>query len=194
MFHLLSHIDGSGGESTLVDGFAAASFLYSQNKAHYESLSSIRFPSHASGDPSIGRIDNTPLSGGFPVLTHTPRFADSISPLQPNNLSQIRWNNDDRDLKMNWSSTKSLQDWYAAARAWSEILRMKEFEIRVQLEPGKPVIFDNWRMLHGRTGFTGQRRVVGGYLNMDDFMARWRFLNTKNENTEVAKTRSEGHV
>jgi trimethyllysine dioxygenase len=56
-------------------------------------------------------------------------------------------------------------------------LQSPEFEIRVQLEPGKPLIFDNWRMLHGRTSFIGKRRVCGGYIGMDDFMARWRMLN-----------------
>ena len=67
--------------------------------------------------------------------------------------------------------------WYAAARKWTEILQMPEFEIRVQLVPGKPLIFDNWRMLHGRTAFTGNRRVCGGYIGMDDFMAMWRMVN-----------------
>jgi len=71
--------------------------------------------------------------------------------------------------------------WYAAAGKWTEILRSPEFEIRVQLVPGKPIIFDNWRMLHGRTAFTGKRRVCGGYIGMDDFMARWRMLNTSSE-------------
>lgn len=67
--------------------------------------------------------------------------------------------------------------WYAAARKWTEILQKPEFEIKVQLEPGRPLIFDNWRMLHGRKAFTGKRRVCGGYIGMDDFMARWRMLN-----------------
>ena len=73
--------------------------------------------------------------------------------------------------------------WYAAAKKWTEILQAPEFESRVQLEPGKPLIFDNWRMLHGRTAFTGKRRVCGGYIGMDDFMARWRMLNEKGEGT-----------
>ena len=69
--------------------------------------------------------------------------------------------------------------WYKAARKWSEILRMREFEIVTQLVPGRPMIFDNWRMLHGRKAFVGARRVCGGYVGMDDFMARWRMFNAK---------------
>jgi len=48
----------------------------------------------------------------------------------------------------------------------------------VQLVPGRPLsklvgvvlnntntlaVFDNWRVLHGRSAFTGKRRMSGGY-------------------------------
>ena len=46
----------------------------------------------------------------------------------------------------------------------------------VPLKPGRPVIFDNWRVLHGRKAFEGRRRVCGGYIAMDDFRARGRGL------------------
>ena len=64
--------------------------------------------------------------------------------------------------------------WYAAAKLWDEILRSKDFEIEFAMEPGMPVIFDNWRMLHGRRSVVAgsKRRVCGGYIAMDDFRAR----------------------
>ena len=56
------------------------------------------------------------------------------------------------------------------------------------------VVFDNWRVLHGRSAFTGKRRICGGYsefpstnrrnhvtdvspVNHDDFISRWRNTN-----------------
>ena len=68
--------------------------------------------------------------------------------------------------------------WYAAAKLWDEILRSREFEIEFAMTPGMPVIFDNWRMLHGRRSVMvgGRRRVCGGYIAMDDFKAKGRSL------------------
>lgn len=53
--------------------------------------------------------------------------------------------------------------WYAAAAKWEQILRRKELEYWYQLTPGTTVIFDNHRVLHGRSAFTGLRRICGGY-------------------------------
>lgn len=61
-------------------------------------------------------------------------------------------------------------------------------------------VFDNWRILHGRTAFRGKRRMCGGYsmffyflswecanalsiVNNDDFVSRYRLLNDGREKT-----------
>lgn len=59
--------------------------------------------------------------------------------------------------------------WYYAAAKWEEILRSKDMEFRFQLRPGKTVIFNNHRVLHGRSAFTGLRRICGGY---SEFLSR----------------------
>ena len=45
-------------------------------------------------------------------------------------------------------------------------------ELNYQLTKGTVVLFDNFRVLHGRSSFTGKRRMVGCYLNHDDFRSR----------------------
>jgi trimethyllysine dioxygenase len=173
MFHVLQPATGGGGESTLVDGFAAAEYLYYSDSAAYHSLSTTPIVSHASGNEAVGSIDNTAVSSlGYPVLNHDP---STISPLErpsPESLTQIRWNNDDRHSRTRWPSRRAMDEWYDAARKWNEILTLPEFEIEIQLQPGTPVIFDNQRVLHGRRAFEGERRVCGGYIGMDDFLAR----------------------
>lgn len=42
---------------------------------------------------------------------------------------------------------------------------------RFQLEPGTVCIFDNWRLLHGRTEFTGRRHMVGCYVARNEFQS-----------------------
>ena len=42
--------------------------------------------------------------------------------------------------------------------------------------PGEVLLFDNWRVLHGRAAYEGERRLCGTYLNWEDFESRLRLL------------------
>lgn len=176
LFHCLQPATQGGGQSTFADGFAAAQYLYKVNPDYYNVLSSVRIASHASGSSdTFGTfMNNGSHAGGFPVFTHS---VPHIRP-HPRNLTQIRWNNDDRHSTTQWPSHDRMIVWYRAARAWQEILASKSFQWETQLQPGTPVIFDNWRILHGRRAFEGQRRVCGGYIGMDEFLARARIVNS----------------
>jgi len=72
---------------------------------------------------------------------------------------------------------EDVERFYDAIRVWNEILKRKESEYCEKLPPGRAVIFDNWRVLHGRTAFDGKRRVCGAYLNRDDFYSRLVMTN-----------------
>ncbi|KAF5864031.1 hypothetical protein ETB97_008768 [Aspergillus alliaceus] len=162
LFHLLSHTDGDGGASLLVDGFKAASVLKKENPVNYATLVNTFQPYHASGN------DGTCIQPAeqAPVFKNHPSFRT---------LYQIRWNNYDRAAKRDWS-TEEQNRWYNAARHFDNIITRKSMQLWTQLEPGTALIFDNWRMLHGRSEFTGKRRMCGGYVNNDDFISRYRLL------------------
>ncbi|PMD20253.1 trimethyllysine dioxygenase [Hyaloscypha hepaticicola] len=177
MFHLLSHTDGEGGASLLVDGFKAARTLQQESVRDYNILSSTPIPWHASGNEGI---TITPAKK-FPVINFEDfqegRYAVPM---------QIRWNNDDRGVvELREDRGMGAEKWYGAARKWNEILKRPEMEYWAQLRPGRPLIFDNWRVLHGRSAFTGKRRICGGYINHDDYISRWR--NTNFTRDEVLK-------
>ncbi len=160
LFHLLSHTDGSGGSSQLVDGFAAAHDLLIDHPDAYEILGTVRVHCHASGNAD----SSIQPSKTFPVLVHDP---------QNGHLVQVRWNTTDRaaiDMPI-----EEMGKWYDAARKWVDMLRRHEYW--EQLKPGRPLIFDNWRVLHGRSAFTGKRRICGGYINRDDFVSRFKMTN-----------------
>ncbi|KAK9462122.1 uncharacterized protein V1516DRAFT_685149 [Lipomyces oligophaga] len=164
LLHCLNH-QGTGGDSILADGFKAARVLLEESPNHYKTLSRVRIPSHAAGNEDV--CITTSLARA--VLNHD----DSTG-----TLFQVRWNNDDRSTIDRWSDPDiSVPEFYAAIRAWAEILTRPEIVYRFKLIPGQPVIFDNWRVLHGRTAFTGQRRLCGAYINMDDFESRFRLSN-----------------
>ncbi|KAH6654976.1 trimethyllysine dioxygenase [Truncatella angustata] len=174
-FHLLSHVDPSakdgkatlGGQSLLVDGFWAAALLRDEDPKAWNVLSRVKLPWHASGNEGI-TISPDKL---YPVLEVDEATGE---------LQRVRWNNDDRGV-VPFHSEYSPEEWYDAARKWDAILRRKSVEYWFQLTPGSLLVFDNWRVLHGRSAFTGVRRICGGYINRDDFISRWRNTNYPRE-------------
>ncbi|KAJ3388860.1 hypothetical protein HDU84_009367 [Entophlyctis sp. JEL0112] len=169
LFHI-TEFTGKGGMSLYVDGFNAANRLHEIAPEHYNLLSTVRVPTHSAGDPSTV-IAPTPRA--FPILN-----LDPVS----GKLFQVRFNNDDRSvlggralLDKN-GSTVDVAQFYDALRTWVGILRDPEFELWIQLTPGLVVIVDNWRVLHGRSEFTGHRRVCGSYHGYDDYRSRVRDL------------------
>jgi trimethyllysine dioxygenase len=131
MFHLLSHTDGSGGASLLVDGFEAARKLRKEFPDAYKILAITPVSWHASGNQGI---TITPAKK-MPVLGFH-NIADNKIP----KLMQVRWNNDDRGvLALRGDHGMSAEKWYGAARKWNEILKRKSMEYWAQLEPGRPL-------------------------------------------------------
>ncbi|KAJ3108562.1 hypothetical protein HDU97_000844 [Phlyctochytrium planicorne] len=167
LFHLIE-FNGVGGKSLYVDGFNVAHQLKQRHPWAYEALTRIRIPCHAAGDANVVMA---PTPRHFPILVTTP--ATGTSP--GGELYQVRFNNDDRSTLSNLTAAE-VDEFYAALREWTALLRHPANELWVQLEPGMTVVVDNWRALHGRSSFTGHRRMVGSYHNWDDYRSRVRDL------------------
>ena len=99
LFHLLSHTDGRGGETLLVDGFYVASILQELHPEAYHTLTSVRVPTHAAGEPGEFYRPNPPV--GYPILNLDP---------QSGKLYQVRYNNDDRSA-MRGVNSEQLERW-----------------------------------------------------------------------------------
>ncbi|KAJ6612297.1 hypothetical protein B0H10DRAFT_2053133 [Mycena sp. CBHHK59/15] len=179
LFHLLSHTDGSGGSTLLVDGFYVASILKELHPEAYSLLARTPVPAHAAGEPSA-LYQPCPTSG-YPVLGH-----DSVT----GELIQVRWNNDDRSV-MNNLDPYLVEEWYNAIRTWNNLLTSADSEYWVQLAPGTAVIVDNHRVLHGRSAFTGKRRMCGAYIGVDEYRSKLAVLREKfapNASDQVTET------
>ena len=122
LFHLLSHTDGSGGASLLVDAFAAAEKLRAESPKDYIVLTTERHPWHASGNEAVC----IQPSAQAPVLSVHPDMQK---------VYQVRWNNYDRAPKTDWT-VKEQRAWYKAAKHFNEILSEENRQIWTQLEPG----------------------------------------------------------
>lgn len=116
MFHLLSHTEGTGGESLLVDGFWASRFLRQNDK---NVLSKVNIPWHASGNDGINITPNKP----YPVLTMDSNFK----------ATQIRWNEADRGV----IPPRDSEAWYQAAKIFDQKINEPKQQYWSQLVPGR---------------------------------------------------------
>ncbi|KAF8824903.1 hypothetical protein HHX47_DHR7000212 [Lentinula edodes] len=157
-----------GGQTLLIDGFYVASILRSLYPSAYRLLSEIRIPAHAAGERDSAGIFST--GEGYTVLSHNAS----------GELTQVRWNNDDRSV-LSSISPSLVEEFYTALRTFHSLLTTPDSEFLIQLTPGTAVIVDNHRVLHGRTAFVGNRRMCGAYIGKDEWKAKLRGLREKYE-------------
>lgn len=161
LFHLLYH-DGTGGTTSLVDAFKCAEILKSTHPESFEILTRIPIPAHSAGEELVCIQPDIPQ----------PVFKLDLS----GELIQVRWNQSDRSTMDTWSDPNDIPKFYKAIRDWIEIISSPVNQLFYQLKPGQCLIFDNWRVFHSRTEFTGKRRMCGAYINRDDFVSQLRVL------------------
>ena len=150
----------TGGDSILVDGFSAAEEFRRR-------------------DPD-----------GFSLLTSTPlpfRFQDQNTDIQSKapiialdlegNILQVRYNHSllaPLDVQ-----SELIETIYAAYRTFTLIVRDPEFQVKLRLEPGDMMAFNNLRIMHGRSSFnpqSGRRHLQGCYIDIEDFQSRLNVL------------------
>ena len=149
-----------GGDSGLVDGFAAAARLRAEQPAAFDVLTSTPV--------TFGYADATAeLTATAPMISLDPR----------GRVTGVRFNNRSlRPLALReatrpgpGSGEAGADAFYQAYRAFAAVLGRPELMLTFRLAPGDCVIFDNTRILHARTAFTaaGHRHLQGCYADLD---------------------------
>jgi trimethyllysine dioxygenase len=156
LFHCLK-FDGSGGDSTLVDGFKVADQIRQADPLAFQVLSTVKVPAHYLGDGVHLKAEH-PVIG----LDHNGDFL------------QVAYNNYDRaPFRL---PTPRMNAFYRALKLFNRLINDPANEITMRLAPGTALLFDNWRTLHGRRSYQGFRRLCGAYLNKEDVDSRLRVL------------------
>lgn len=145
--------DATGGENVFVDGLAVAERLSATSR---EVLSTVEIPAQYIGDGSH-------LMAKRPVLRH-----------DGDRLVQVSYNHHDRAPFVLPES--SMSEVYEALFEFDALANDPELQLDVAMRQGDMVIFDNWRLLHGRRAFFGERVIAGGYVNREDFESATRRL------------------
>lgn len=138
----------SGGDNFIVDAHAAAKYLEGEDAHDYELMTTVPVRFHRKQKAFESLIvapvlqeNGRPDDGGFLV-----RF--SYFTMAPHQVPFAQ-----------------MRAWYKAYNHFTRIVRDERNQYRFKLDPGDFVLYDNQRMLHGRSGFRGSRWLRGIYFD-----------------------------
>jgi gamma-butyrobetaine dioxygenase len=151
----------TGGESTFVDGLRVADELRREDATAFDLLASVpvRF-SYRSADAA--------LEAEAPVLERDAR----------GEVAAVRYNT--RSARPPCLEPDRAAAWYAAYRRFAALCQDERLVVGLTLAPGELVLFDNRRVLHGRTAFgatRGERHLQGCYAEVDGLRSRLALLS-----------------
>jgi trimethyllysine dioxygenase len=154
---LCQEFDGKGGESVLVDGFALAEEMRRDAPELFQVLCEVSVP---------GRY----VEPGVHLRTERPALRlDGAGRLQ-----QVSFNNYDRAPFL--LEPARMKAFYRAYKDFHARIVDRRNWLTIPLRPGMALVFDNWRLLHGRLGYTGKRVFCGCYHNHEDFESALRTI------------------
>jgi gamma-butyrobetaine dioxygenase len=165
LLHCLSAA-GRGGESIFVDGMAAAERLRAHDANAFSTLCQT---------PILYRFQDADVD-----------LAVERTMLEVDTLDQFRYiHYDDRSIAPLPLKGPLLKKYYAAYRQLAELLCDPARTVIYRLQPGDLVLFDNTRILHGRTDAEGSLgHLQGCYLDADGLYSSLAVLS---------RTRSSPH-
>ena len=154
--------EAKGGDSSLVDGYAVAEYLKTEEPEMYEVLTTtdvlFKFVDKDIILENYGKLIELDDSGNYLQSRFSGRL-DYVPYLEP----------------------KKLESFYTARKKLYYLYESEEFELNFRLESGMLMMFDNIRVLHGRTEYdvnTGFRHLQGCYIDHDSTEGKLRRLKS----------------
>ena len=140
-----------GGDSVFADGIALAEHL------------------RAADAPSFAVLTRTPVPFAYRAKDADLYAARPLIQLAcDGSVASVHYNN--RSIAPLHLPATAAREFYAAYRQFAALLREPRFQLKFRLRDGDLVMFDNQRVLHGRTAFSSQRHprhLRGCYLSRD---------------------------
>ncbi|XP_063823872.1 trimethyllysine dioxygenase, mitochondrial [Ostrinia nubilalis] len=163
ILHCLEHVDGTGGETILVDGFYGATRLKEDHPEDFEFLTKFN------------------VEEEFVEKEHNYRHSAPVIRIDTDtqDLVQIRYNVFDRTA-MAFEDGEKCRAYYRSLRNLGRYFQDPRNQWQFKLKPGTVLAMDNFRVLHGRTAFTGKRTLGGTYVSRSDWLDRARTLGLIN--------------
>jgi gamma-butyrobetaine dioxygenase len=140
-----------GGDSLFADGFAIAEHLRKSEPGAFETISRTPVPFWY-------------RAAGVDLYAERPLIELSCT----GNVTAVTYNN--RAIRPVRLAAAECAAYYLAYRKFAALLRDPRLQMATRLNDGDLVVFDNRRVLHGRTGFASARHprhLQGCYLTRD---------------------------
>lgn len=162
LLHCLQN-ETSGGLSTLVDSLAVAQQLQQEDPQGFALLASVPVR-YEYRDADTWLVSVQPMieltgKGAMMGVFYSPRLDD-----------------------MPLMSDADTRAYHRARRRFGSLLADPRYELQFRLEPGQLMMFDNNRVLHGRTAFDpgeGHRQLQGCYIDRDSPRSLYRVLGRR---------------
>ncbi len=159
-FHVIEQAS-AGGASILIDGFRVTALLRERNPSAFEILA--RVPARFHRSLAAGRR----FENQHPII-HLDGDGEVVA---------VRLL--DRALAPVDCALDEVEPFYAAVRAWLELTYAGEGQIEFTVAAGEMLVFNNQRLLHGRSAFdpAGARRHIRScHVDLDEFHSSLRML------------------
>ncbi|MFT5113658.1 MAG: gamma-butyrobetaine dioxygenase, partial [Parasphingorhabdus sp.] len=160
-FHCMNSAIGQGGTSIFIDCFKIAEDLRTEDPEAFEILTTVPVQfMRDHPDEQEYRAEGALIALDYFGNLNGVRYAERpLAPLDiPGNL---------------------VCSYYRAFGEFTRRARDPKNEIRFKMDTGDVVIFDNQRMTHGRTAFTGDRHLRTAYVERDFFHSKLRVLSRR---------------
>ena len=159
LLHCIAN-ESTGGDSSLVDGYSISNYLKENHEDYYNILT------------------ETEVNFKFTDVDVILQDRAKLIELDSNrNFKQIRFSG--RLDYVPLLDNEKLDIFYKARKYMYELCNSDEFKIKFRLSKGMISMFDNLRLLHGRTKFdpnTGFRHLQGCYIDHDATEGKLRRL------------------
>lgn len=162
LLHCIAN-EADGGDSTLVDGLTVSNYMKKNAKPLFDILTTteilFRFTDKDTILENWGKLIELDNKNNFKQIRFSGRL-DYVPALSPEKLTIF----------------------YKARKKLYELCASKDFLIKFRLDSGMLMMFDNHRLLHGRTKYdqsSGHRHLQGCYIEHDSTEGKLRKLLTK---------------
>lgn len=152
-------LNATGGETILIDGFKAVEQLRLKKPEVFE------------------RLCNYPVTGEY---LEEGKHHTYCAPIIKRNIitgevEQLRFNIYDQAI-LKTIPQEQMPQFYADLKDLGAEINAEGMVWKFQLTPGTVMIFDNWRVLHGRLAYNGKRVISGCYVSRTEYHSLARTL------------------
>ena len=171
----------TGGDILLVDGFQIALDLQDHDPDAFDALTQLRVPFVKQTSPDVSQVEDFRSTGT--VISLDRDYA----------IAGIRF--DEKSLAPLDVDPPQVEDYYRSLITFAKAVNDPGRAVQLRLQPGQVLVFDNQRVLHGRTGFIasgGRRHMRLATVDRDEFHSQVRSVRARHGRNAVDERLAAG--